>query len=70
MKLSELLCIINQSTNISIIDYDTKSLLSKYDGKSSIDVKFNDIEVFKMYAQKNEIFIEILYWQVKNSMLI
>lgn len=60
MKLGSILSITNESTNINVIDYDTNEVISRYDGKDSIDTELNEKEVVSQYIENNELYIIIL----------
>lgn len=60
MKLESILSITNESTNVNIIDYDTNEVISRYDGKDSIDSELNEKEVVSQYIENNELYIVIL----------
>lgn len=60
MKLESILSITNESTNVNVIDYDTNEIISRYDGKNSIDIELNEKEVVSQYIENNELYIVIL----------
>lgn len=60
MKLESILSITNESTNVNIIDYDTNEIISRYDGKDSIDAELNEKEVISQYIENNELYIIVL----------
>lgn len=60
MKLESILSITNESTNVNIIDYDTDEVISRYDGKDSIDTELNEKEVISQYIENNELYIIVL----------
>lgn len=60
MKLESILSITNESTNVNIIDYDTNEIISRYDGKDSIDSELNEKEVISQYIENNELYIIVL----------
>lgn len=60
MKLEYILSITNESTNINVIDYDTNEIISRYDGKDSIDDELNEKEVTSLYTENNELYIVVL----------
>lgn len=60
MKLESILSITNESTNVNIIDYNTNEIISRYDGKDSIDSELNEKEVVSQYIENNELYIVIL----------
>lgn len=60
MKLESILSITNESTNVNIIDYDTNEIISRYDGKDSIDTDLNEKEVISQYIENNELYIIVL----------
>ena len=60
MKLGDILAITNESTNINVIDYDSQEVISRYDGKDSIDIELNKREVTMQYIKNNELYIVIL----------
>lgn len=60
MKLEDILSITNESTNVSVISYETDKVISRYDGKDSIDTALNEKEVVTQYAKNNELYIVIL----------
>lgn len=60
MKLESILSIINESTNVNVIDYNTNEIISRYDGKDSIDPELNEKEVISQYIENNELYIVIL----------
>lgn len=60
MKLESILSITNESTNVNIVDYDTNEVISRYDGKDSIDTELNEKEVISQYIENNELYIIVL----------
>lgn len=60
MKLGSILSITNESTNINVIDYDTNEIISRYDGKDSIDDELNEKEATSLYTENNELYIIVL----------
>lgn len=53
MKLIELLNICNDCLNIDVISNETAEVLSTYDGKNSIDEKYNDYVVVSVSVSIN-----------------
>lgn len=60
MKLESILSITNESTNVDVVDYNTNEIISRYDGRDSIDTELNDREVVSQYIENNELYIVIL----------
>lgn len=60
MKLESILSITNESTNVNVVDYDTNEVISRYDGKDSIDTDLNEKEVISQYIENNELYIIVL----------
>lgn len=60
MKLESILSITNESTNVNVVDYDTNEIISRYDGKDSIDTDLNEKEVVLQYIENNELYIVVL----------
>lgn len=60
MKLESILSITNESTNVNVVDYDTNEVISRYDGKDSIDTELNEKEVISQYIENNELYIIVL----------
>lgn len=60
MKLEDILSITNESTNINIVDYNTNEIISRYDGRDSIDTTLNEKEVVSQYAKDGELYIVVL----------
>jgi hypothetical protein len=57
MKLIDLLLLISEYSRIKVFSYYEDEELCYYDGKNSIDEKYNDCEV--AFIRHNEEFIEI-----------
>ena len=60
MNLEELLTIISEETIVNIVDYNRNEVISRYDGKNSIDAKLNRREAIIQYVENNELYIVIL----------
>lgn len=60
MKLESILSITNESTNVNVVDYNTNEVISRYDGKDSIDTDLNEKEVVSQYIKNNELYIVVL----------
>lgn len=63
MLLEELLELVNENANVEIYNAANQDLLSCYDGKDSIDERYNDYEVTDVFGtdKANTICIEIDY---------
>lgn len=48
MKAEDLLYLISDSTNVAVYDSSGQYCLSEYDGKNSIDPKYNDMEILSI----------------------
>lgn len=59
MKLEDILSITSESSIVNVIDYNSKAIISRYDGKNSIDIELNSKEIIKQYVENNELFIEM-----------
>lgn len=59
MKLKDILCIINESTIVNVVDYNKNKVVSRYDGKNSIDSEFNNKNVLSQYVKNNELYIVV-----------
>lgn len=59
MKLESILSITRQDINVNIVNYDTQEVISRYDGKESIDIELNEKEVYTQYIKDNELYIVI-----------
>lgn len=57
MKLIDLLSIIDANINVKV--FVGADNVSTYDGKDSIDSKYNDFDVFNMTIVNNTIHIEL-----------
>ena len=60
MKLEDVLFITDEGTTVNVVDYESNEVISRYDGKDSIETKLNKKEVVKQYVQNNELFIVVL----------
>ena len=60
MKLEEILLVTSESTNVNVIDYKSDEIISRYDGRNSIDTELNQREVVMQYVQDNELYIVVL----------
>ena len=60
MKLEKLLNIINESTVVNIVDYDTNQTISFYDGKNSIDSALNEKKVVSQRVANDQLYIDII----------
>lgn len=58
MSVSEFLEIADENSNCYILDTDSK-VLSVYDGRNSIDSKFNNSIIKKIYSENNAFMIVI-----------
>lgn len=58
MKLIELLSLISENAHVVVTDRDCKQL-SYYDGRNSIDEKYNDVNVIKIDLLGNALNIMI-----------
>ena len=54
MKLIDLLSVTSEVTNVNVYNLDG-DLLTFYDGKNSIDEEYNDIEVFEINVNNNDL---------------
>ena len=54
MKLIDLLSVTSEITNVNVYNLDG-DLITFYDGKNSIDEKYNDIEVFEINVNSNDL---------------
>lgn len=63
MKLIDLLSVTDEFTNVSVYDRDY-DLLSKYDGKNSIDEELNDLPIYKVGTSEDGIVIIVDSYQV------
>lgn len=59
MKLEELLSITNEHENVNIINTETNRIVSRYDGKNSINSSLNNRNVVMQYIKNNELYIAI-----------
>ena len=55
MKLEELFNIIPETSDVIITDIDEQDLC-RYDGRCSVDTKYNDKEVYRIHAIKPNVF--------------
>jgi len=58
MRLEELLQVLSENKNV-IVCVDGKEV-SRYDGRNSIDVKFNSMTVCSVDCQDNMFLVEIM----------
>lgn len=58
MKVLDLLGLINEYTNIKIVDVDDV-VLSQYDGKNSIENIYLDVEIEQIKVEDNTIYIVV-----------
>lgn len=58
MTVSDILAITSESTNV-YLHYEGE-IVSFYDGKNSIDEKYNDSEIVTMWTESNGLHIEIV----------
>lgn len=57
MKLENLLSITKEDVNVYV--YQDGEIVSYYDGKNSIDMEYNNSEVVTIWAENNNLHIEI-----------
>lgn len=60
MQLIDLLAVTSEHDTVNIVDYNTKEIISCYDGRNSIDPSLNGKQVEKQYVEHGELYIEIL----------
>lgn len=60
MQLIDLLAITSEHAIVNVVDYNTKKVISRYDGRNSIDPSLNGKQVEKQYVEHGELYIEIL----------
>ena len=60
MVLEDVLLITSQSSVVNVVDYEIGEVISRYDGKDSIDAELNQRKVLIQYVQNNELYIIIL----------
>lgn len=58
MKLIELLTLINEHSNVLLID-TSYEIVSSYNGKDSIDTKYNNCKVCEIIHATNAIYVMI-----------
>lgn len=59
MKVIDIISICNDNTKVDIINNDTAEVLTQYDGKNSIDKKYNDCVVKSVNVFNNTLTISI-----------
>ena len=60
MKLIDLLSVISEYTHVTIVDSNTLETLSYYDEKNSIDEKYNDCEVVRIFIDEQTLSLKII----------
>ena len=60
MKLKDILSITSEMTFVNVVDYESNKVISRYDGKDSINVKLNEREIIRQYVRSDELYIVIL----------
>ena len=60
MILEDILLITSESINVNVVDYENDEIISRYDGKNSIDSELNRREVVIQYIHNNELYIIVL----------
>ena len=63
MLLIDLICEVSASSNVNVYSAFTQKLLSYYDGKNSIDNKYNNSEIGLISSGKNSIDVYIKEWK-------
>lgn len=53
MKLIELLSLISDYSRVEIYSAEDLSCLGEYNGKDSIDTKYNDFNITEIYTRKD-----------------
>ena len=53
MKLIDLISVCNDCINVDVVSNETAEILSTYDGKNSIDEKYNDCIVVSVSVSIN-----------------
>ena len=59
MKVIDIISVCNDNTKVDIINNDTAEVLTQYDGKNSIDKKYNDCVVKSVNVFNNTLTISI-----------
>ena len=58
MKLIDILSVITDNTKVSVLDLE-REVKATYDGKDSIPVQMNNIEVYQVFVEDNSLQIII-----------
>lgn len=59
MKLEDILFFTNEGTNVNIVKYENNEVISRYNGKDSIDIELNEREAITQYVTNNELYIVV-----------
>ena len=62
MTLLEILAVTNEGTDVNVYNLE-RELISFYDGKNSIDMEYNDLEVVEISTSNNAIEIIVRIWR-------
>lgn len=60
MKLEDVLAITSETTIVNVVDYESNQIISRYDGKDSIDTELNTREIVRQYVRSDELYIVVL----------
>ena len=60
MQLIDLLVVTSEHDTVNVVDYNTKKVISRFDGRNSIDPCLNGKQVEMQYVEHGELYIEIL----------
>lgn len=60
MKLEDVLVITSESTIVNVVDYENNKVISRYDGRDSIDKELNSRQVVRQYVRNDELYIVVL----------